>query len=588
MAFDLLTSSGIKTLVENFSLSETQKRITPLSLRKTKYQDKDKAYTQLHDKLSAFKTLLSTLKTTGNFSAFADKTASSSNSDFVTITPSSSAIANTSSIRITQLAKNDLALSKDLNSSDASTTITEAGTHTFTLTGGDGTDGVVTSHVSVTFEETDFTNGAISNKKVMEKIQKAINDNRATVISNSVTGSTVSAGSFVANINGKDTTIDYSAGTYSSVIDSVVTELNKISGINAQKIVDGSNYTLNITVTDTSKYISISDDTSNLVSELGIATTKEIGASGIVSTAVFSPQNLTSQLSFTAKQSGYGYRLLSMTDTNSGNALNSIGLNLGATRQVFVQNEGVDTPGYVYSTSVLNAKIEFNGINIERNSNTINDLLTGVSINLKSTMQPTDTTVSLAVSNDTSKVKDKIQNFIDKFNDVYLYLKNQSIYDGNLKGTLFLDSTATTILNFLRSSATSAVSGIASDKLNSLTKLGITFDNKNGLAISDSTQLENSIKDKADQVEAIFNSVNGIATNLYARVYSYLGAGGYIAKSRNSFGSSIKNLQSNIDSQQKVIDKRSALLRDNYIKMQQQLSSLMNNQSLFSSSGFGG
>jgi flagellar hook-associated protein 2 len=203
-------------------------------------------------------------------------------------------------------------------------------------------------------------------------------------------------------------------------------------------------------------------------------------------------------------------------------------------------------------------------------------------------MQPTDTTVSLAVSNDTSKVKDKIQNFIDKFNDVYQYLKNQSIYDGNLKGTLFLDSTATSILNFLRSSATSAVSGIATDKLNSLTKLGITFDNKNGLAISDSTQLENSIKDKADQVEAIFNSVNGIATNLYARVYSYLGAGGYIAKSRNSFGSSIKNLQSNIDSQQKVIDKRSALLRDNYIKMQQQLSSLMNNQSLFSSSGFGG
>lgn len=586
MGYDLLTTSGINGLINDFKAAETSKRIQPLSTRKTRYQNLDTTYSTLSSKLDTLKSISGELKVSGTSSVFASKKADSSNSIFVTATASSTAVSGSQAVRVNQLAKNDLVLSQDLTSASNSTVITSAGTHDFIITAGDGSGGTLTSRVSATFSAADFTGGFISNQKVMGIIQSAINTDKAVVTSASVTGSTLSSGSFKLNLNGTETAINYSAGTYSAVMDNIVTQINSLSGITAEKVVNGSNYQLKVTVTDSSKYISIYGDTGTLVTDLNIATTKEIGASGLVSASVFSPVSTTSQLSLTTKQSGYDYRILSLSDSGLSTGLNSVGLNLGSTRQVFVQNAGLDTPGYVYNTTQLNSKFEFNGVNIERNSNVITDIITGVTVSLKALMQSTDSTVNLSVTNDSTAGKTKIQDFITKFNDVFTFIKDrsQTTAQGG-RGLLIGDSSASTLLNIFSSTAYSSVSGISAAEINSLSKIGITFNPATGLSISDSTQLDNALKDKASQVDALFSSTNGIAAALYDRITPYLGSSGYLTKAKTNFTTTISALNDSITAAQNGIDKRAESLRAQYQKLQLQLAQLLSNQSYFSSTG---
>ncbi len=582
MAYDLLTTSGINSLVSSFQTSQQSKLISPLTTKRTYYQNLNTAYSLLSGKLSSLNSILSDMMLEGTSSVLAAKKGISSNSSFVDIAAQSTANAGSSSIRVDQLAQADLVLSPDPVSTDANATITTAGTHSFVLTTGDGSGGTFTSKVSVTFDTSDFTAGAISNQSVMTKIQSALNSNQAVVSSNSLSGSTLSSGSFSLNLNGTTTTINYTADTYSNVMDSIITQINNLSGVSATKVVNGANTQLKITVTDSSKYISISGDTGSLVSELGIATTKLKGASGLVTASTFSPTTSTSQLSIASKLSGYDNRILSLTDDVGSNALASVGLNLGGARTSFVQNAGLDTAGYVYATSALNSKFTFNSLSLERNSNTITDLIPGGTISLKSVMQVTDPTVNLTVSSDTASVKAKIQDFITKFNDVYTNIKSQSSTTKTGRGIFVGDTNASSLLSVLSSVPNSAVAGISTSQLNSLSKIGITFDSTSGLSISSSSQLDNAIANNNDQVIALFNSTNGIATTLYNRLSSYVGTNGYLTKAQTGFNTSINTINDNITSAQSRIDKSATLMRNQYLKMQMQLSDLLNMQSYFS------
>lgn len=589
MAYDLLTTSGINNLVNNFKTSEYQKRINPLSTKKSYYQTIDNAYSVISTKLSSLSSVLSSLKSTDSSSIFSAMKATSSNTSFVDVAASSTAAVSSNSIRVNQLAKSDLVLSQDLSSSSASTVITSAGTHSFVITSGDGVGGSYTSKIDVTFDTSDFVNGTITNQALMTKIQNAINSDKAIINSTSVNKNTsISAGSFILNLNGTETTISYSAGTYDQVLDSVISQINGLTGITAEKVADGiDNIKLKITVTDSSKYITIGNDVSGtLIADLGISSNgvKEVGASGFFNASTFSPASGLSQFSITAKNSGYDYRITSLADNTGSSALTAIGLNLGSTRTSFVQNtSGTDTAGYVYLTSQLNSKFEFNGVQVERNSNTISDLISGVTISLKSVMQSTDTNVNIAVNKDTVAVKSKIEDFISKFNDLYSYLKTNLSNTKTSRGSLVGDATASSLRNLLNNAAYKIVSGIDTTKINTLTKIGITFNIDSGLSINNSSLLETSLSEKPDEVAALFNSTNGIATSLYDNISGYLGSTGYIQTSRNNFSNTITSINDRITSAQTIIDKQAEALRNSYIKMQMQLAAVLNLQNSFSS-----
>jgi len=301
---------------------------------------------------------------------------------------------------------------------------------------------------------------------------------------------------------------------------------------------------------------------------------------------VFAPDSTNTQFSLTARTSGLDNRIKQISDTGASTAMTAIGLNLGTSRPVFDQSTTPDTAGFVYSditqnTNQLNAKIQFNGLNFQRNTNTVADLVTGVTFNLKSVMQASDTTVNVSVANDNASIKTKIESFISKFNDLYTFIDAKSERNFGEKGIFTGDSNTSSLLDSFTSNLSSKIAGIADGDLSYLSQMGISFDSTTGLSISNSTLFDNNVNDKISQVEALFNSSSGIANVLYDKINPYVGAGGYLSLSKTSLDNEVSYMETKITAMKKRIDKRAELMRKQYEGLQTQLVTLNMNASLF-------
>ena len=581
----VLTTSNINLLVNSYITNQTNQLVSPISTRKTKYQNLSTAYSTFSSKLTALNTLLEDFKVTDSTSLFSAKTGTSSNTAFLTASATSSASIGAYNMRVSQLAKNDVLVSQDLASS---TTNAITGTHTFTITTGDGSNPDFTSNVDVTFS------GSETNQTVMEKIRDAINSDKAVVQSSTKSASTSYTGgasTFTVDLNGTETVISVNGGgTYLDLMNEISSQINSnISGVSAEVVTDSPNTGdayLKLTVNDSKNYISISNTSGyDVVSDLGISATKEKGASGVVTASAFSPASGYTQFSLTSQETGVDYRIKGLSDSGSSTALSSIGLNLGTSRPTFDQSTSPDTAGYLYSditsSSLLNSQITFNGLTISRNSNTISDLVSGVTFNLKSTMQASDQDVNVSVSNDVNSIESKVQNFISKFNDIYQYLKTNTVGGSSTtSGALAYDSNASGLLNSLRSIAYTTISGVPTGDLNSLSEIGISFDTTTGLSISDTTTFEQKVNESADQVAALFNSTNGIANTLYNKIDPYLGSAGYLALKQDTFNNNIRSLGDKITAAQDRINKSADSLRSQYEKLQTQLADMIAMQNM--------
>lgn len=163
-------------------------------------------------------------------------------------------------------------------------------------------------------EESDFTNGNISYSALANKIKNAVKDDKAEITSNAFSGYFASSGSFKLNLGGTETEIIYSEGNYEDVIDSIVSQINNISGVSAEKIVVDGNIQLKITAVNSSKYIQLKDDTGTLLSQLGVSSNKEIAASGVITASYFSPVVGSTQFSISSKNTGSNFRIMEISD----------------------------------------------------------------------------------------------------------------------------------------------------------------------------------------------------------------------------------------------------------------------------------
>ena len=585
---DILSTSYITSLVNSYIQSETTKSITPLLTKKTKYSNLSSAYGSLSTKLDSFKTFLSDFKLTGTSSAFASKLASSTDSNFISATADSTAAAGIYNFRVSQLAKSDTLISSDFTSAD-SNAIT--GTHSFVIKTGDGEGGEFSGTVNV-----DFSAGE-TNKTAMEKIRNAINADKAVVNSDTKQASASYSGgtaTFKINLNGTETEITVDGGgTYEELIDEVVGKISdSVDGVIAEKVIDSPNpgdVSLKLTVSDSSKYISISNISGfDLVSDLNIAVDKEKGAAGLVNASVFSADTSTSQLSLTAKQTGLDFRIKEISDNSGSAALSSIGLNIGTSRTAFDQNQSPDIAGFLYSdissnNNLLNSKISFNGLQVQRNSNNINDLVDGVTFNLKNISKTDDPDININVNTDVDSIKSKIQSFITKFNDAYTNIKNQSTTVSGTRGLFMGNSNTSSIMNIMRDTTLSPVSGITSGDLSSLNQIGISFNPSTGLSISDDAELTAKLQENTSQVEAIFNSTNGIANVLYNKLDPYTGSDGYLSNSVHTYDNNAQYFDDRVTAAQKRLNSGAEVLRSKYEQLQAQLADLMNTQSFITS-----
>ena len=225
-------------------------------------------------------------------------------------------------------------------------------------------------------------------------------------------------------------------------------------------------------------------------------------------------------------------------------------------------------------TPPQNAEVILNGKTISRSSNTINDLITGVTLELREVSEIRDDDSykeeSLTITEDTSKVKSLIEEFVKNYNSYLSTVASATKYtppdrdklgEGEIplpdtnNGALFSDGN----LRRLTSQLKATVSGEyrdAGDVITSLGRLGITvtFDGKTGddrsgtlgtLTI-DSKKLDAALKDNPKEVEALFlgkGGQEGIKDRMEGIFNTYLGDKDTVAKKDGVIETTLESLR---------------------------------------------
>lgn len=233
-------------------------------------------------------------------------------------------------------------------------------------------------------------------------------------------------------------------------------------------------------------------------------------------------------------------------------------------------------------TQPKNAIVHLNGDKIERSSNTISDLITGVTLELREVSEknplypdPTDPdasefkTESLTIARDTSKVKSLIEEFVKNYNSYLSTAGSLTKYtapDRNSNpdvlpqpdknnGALFSDGSLRRLTSQLKATVGGTYSD-AGDVIQTLGSLGITvkFDGKVGderggvlgeLSI-DTKKLDAALKDNPKEVEALFlgkGGKEGIKDRMESIFDTYLGDKDAIKKEDGVIETALKSLR---------------------------------------------
>ncbi len=182
---------------------------------------------------------------------------------------------------------------------------------------------------------------------------------------------------------------------------------------------------------------------------------------------------------------GNGFRLLiTSSDTGAKNALrieaqDSAGNLLTGGLSALAFNENQNGAGNLGQTSRgEDAQLRVNGLTITRSSNAVDEIIKGVTLNLKSA--DVGKNVSINVSADTDKLTETVEGFVSAYNDLKRFVDDLSGYDAAKQqaGLLLGDSTMRNIMTQIRALISEPIVGLTG-KYRSLTELGVNTDRNN-------------------------------------------------------------------------------------------------------------
>lgn len=236
------------------------------------------------------------------------------------------------------------------------------------------------------------------------------------------------------------------------------------------------------------------------------------------------------------------------------------------------------------------ALFTINGLEITRDSNSVDDALSGVTLNL---LEATDAdgngtigegeTVQLVISSDTDTVVEAVQAFVDQYNLVMDWVNtNFGEADGLLNG----DPTMMRIQRALKEQVNGAVAGLT--QYNSLSMVGITTSDSSatlgfsasGQLTLDQDALEAALADDATAVKELFyDSTASPATGVAARLSDYIDhlitSGTGIIPTRNeSLDDQMDDLQDQIDLLNIRLELKEEQLNRQFTLLESALSSL--------------
>lgn len=227
-----------------------------------------------------------------------------------------------------------------------------------------------------------------------------------------------------------------------------------------------------------------------------------INAAKIGVTASILNNGTGNKLVITSNDTGAANSLkITVSDTTDVSNIDNAGLSQLAYDPAGALNTGKNLTETV---TAVNATLVVDGVTgISKASNTVTDVIPGVTLNLLKTSVAA-TPATLTVARDTASVKTAVADFVKGYNDLNSAISGLTSYNSTTKQAAVLlgDVGAQSIITQARRTLNSALTGIGG-AYTLLSDVGVSFQ-KDGTLKLDSTKLQTAIDTNFDSIAAIF------------------------------------------------------------------------------------
>jgi flagellar hook-associated protein 2 len=226
--------------------------------------------------------------------------------------------------------------------------------------------------------------------------------------------------------------------------------------------------------------------------------------------------------------------------------------------------------------AATNAAATINGLAVSSPTNTLTNVLDGLSLGLVAT---TAAPVQITVAQDNAAIKTSVQSFVDAYNALSSLLSTDLKYDNASKtaGPLQADSTAVSLQRQLRALIGGA--STASSTFSTLSQVGLEAQTDGTLKL-DATKFSNALADPVS-LKKFFSNVdtaqpanNGIGVSLRGFANSVIGAGGLVTARVAGLNGQVTRNQKDQSALGDRINKTQARLTKQYTALDAQMASL--------------
>ena len=326
-------------------------------------------------------------------------------------------------------------------------------------------------------------------------------------------------------------------GTYTMTVEAVAQPQRSVSvpgyAAGTSVVTSTENMTMDIAVGGITKSIAIAKDVTT--------------ATGLVSAINQGKMGVTARLVNTADGSASPFKIVLEGPSGAANNF-SISFKNSA-------GSPIESPP-VFSSATVNggqasgdAIFVVNGLRIQRSSNTITDVIDGITLNLR---QVSATPTNLSVAYDASALTTAVGNFVESYNlltEFIVRATGPSIKGDDIAGSLRGDSAVKSIRNSIRNKLTTESSG-AAGQISHWSSLGVSLD-RNGVLEFDSGKFvaafqkapEDAIKalsNNADSPYYFSGSPSGLAGDLAVAAHQYLSSTGVVSRVTQSYESKLE------------------------------------------------
>lgn len=274
------------------------------------------------------------------------------------------------------------------------------------------------------------------------------------------------------------------------------------------------------------------------------------------------------------------YTLDIENDTAEGN----VTLNFSDSDATGGFSELIDDVATALTITAEKALININNIDVERESNSIDDLITGVTIDLVNE-DPAET-VTISVTGNYNTAQNKVTDFVNAYNEVISTIDSMQSYNTETgqAGNLLGDSTTNLLKSGLRRMLSSSVDGLDAS-VNSLSNLGIEMQDSGQLEFTSgtfSTAMDSYTSDITSFFSQETTGAEGFAVKFENLLDGYLDSDGILAAKEDGYNSSISRMDDNIASIERRLVTRENNLRQQYINLEELMSGFMSTSSYMS------